>query len=188
MNAKFVSGALDQPLIAKWNNIISDDDTYHQLLPSLFPCCSQALLCSCFVPGYCGMLPPSIKGVVSVWRPYQYQRLNISNIYSSHLSSKVNVWALVTSYSKDYSFFTPFQSSKIFDFDCWICDILKDEMLLRKFSYPQAKKMNNMMHCCGFDCSTVFKVVLKPKHLHATHMNVAVICIQKYQIMIVKHW
>ncbi|XP_073325834.1 patatin-like phospholipase domain-containing protein 4 [Pagrus major] len=23
----------------------------------------QALLCSCFVPGYCGMLPPSIKGV-----------------------------------------------------------------------------------------------------------------------------
>lgn len=27
----------------------------------------QALLCSCFVPGYCGILPPSLNGVVSIW-------------------------------------------------------------------------------------------------------------------------
>lgn len=34
------------------------------------PCCPQALLCSCFVPGYCGMMPPCFKGVVSIF----YQR------------------------------------------------------------------------------------------------------------------
>lgn len=33
------------------------------------PCCPQALLCSSFVPGYCGMSAPSIKGVVSIWWP-----------------------------------------------------------------------------------------------------------------------
>lgn len=32
------------------------------------PCCPQALLCSCFVPGYCGMMPPSFKGVVSIFK------------------------------------------------------------------------------------------------------------------------
>lgn len=30
-------------------------------------CCRQALLCSCFVPGYCGMQPPSFGGAVSVY-------------------------------------------------------------------------------------------------------------------------
>lgn len=54
--------------------------------------CLQALICSCFIPIYCGLIPPSYRGVVGVWQLiHSLQRFSIGLRVLHHMWSEASI-------------------------------------------------------------------------------------------------
>lgn len=59
--------------------------------------CPQALVCSCFIPIYCGLIPPSFRGVVGIWLTFFSSRFTLGLCFwNAHLWFKPFFGELVT--------------------------------------------------------------------------------------------
>lgn len=68
--------------------------------PALRP---QALVCSCFIPIYCGLIPPSFRGVVGIWLTVFSSWFSLGfSLWNSHFAQNVFHNVYVTLFASLY--------------------------------------------------------------------------------------